>query len=77
MISNVISDYLSLFMICRCIVIGGRYPLLTLVLGSLVGMIVVLALFLVRNFAVRLVMMYPIAEQMIIWGIVNKLSALI
>jgi hypothetical protein len=43
LISNVVSDYLSLFVIRRWLAKGGKRPLFTILTGALIGAIIVLA----------------------------------
>jgi hypothetical protein len=46
---NILSDYLSLFILRKWLLIGGTRPLLTLMLGPIVGAVVVLAIYIVAE----------------------------
>jgi hypothetical protein len=50
LVTNIISDYASLFVVRRMLIVGRRTPLLALLLSPLMGMVVILSLFYVRDF---------------------------
>jgi hypothetical protein len=48
-ISNVLSDYISLFIVRGCMTLGREKPALAILLGPLLGMLIIVSIFYVRD----------------------------
>jgi hypothetical protein len=49
LVANIFADYISLFLIRRWLVLAGQRPLLALTTAPLIGMVIVVAVYLVRD----------------------------
>jgi hypothetical protein len=81
LLTNIVSDYISLFIVRKLLVVGGKRPMVALVIGPLAGMFVVLLFALVREIGLFAFWATPdvlpgVADTLIVWSVIFFLPTL-
>jgi len=75
LLTNIISDYISLFFVRKLLVVGGKWPIVALVGGPVAGMCVVTLFFVAREVGLLAFWATPdvlpdVADTFIVWSLV-------
>jgi hypothetical protein len=81
LLMNIVSDYVSLFIVRWLLVVGGKRPTVALLVGPLAGMFVVLLFALVREIGLFAFWATPdvvasVADSLIVWSVIFFLPTL-